>query len=307
MGRPFCSARYLVLLSAVLVPGTTSLAAQQPASSPRGATAATYQQRIYLVFPFENAGASPRLEWLSEGLEELTIQRLSGAGEQVYSHAGRLVELERNGLSRSSKLSRATMLHIGEDLDADFVIFGRFTANGTSLTIESRILKLNPARLQPVVRETGTLDSLMDLHSRLVWRMLSANDRNYALSVGDFTKRQRRLRLDAFEHYIRGLLAAEDDARLRELREAARLEPEWPEPDFALGEAYFARRDCDSALSWYARVPKTDHHYVESVFATGVCRLLLGQPDQAEGVFTALQAALKDNMVSGADLPGNSK
>jgi tetratricopeptide (TPR) repeat protein len=303
MGRPFCSARYLVLLSAVLILGNTSLAAQQPASPPRAGTSATYQQRIYLVFPFENTGASPRLDWLSEGLEELTIQRLSGAGEQVYSHAGRRVELERNGLSRSSKLSRATMLHIGEDLDADFVIFGRFTANGASLTIESRILKVSPARLLPVVRETGTLDSLMDLHSRLVWRMLSANDRNYALSVADFTKRQRPLRLDAFEHYIRGLLAVEDDVRLRELREAARLEPEWPEPDFALGEVYFARRDCDSALPWYARVPKTHSHYLESVFATGVCRLLLGQPDQAEEVFTSLQAALKSNVVSGADLP----
>ena len=303
MGRPFCSARYLVLLFAVLILGNIPLAAQQPASPPRAGTSATYQQRIYLVFPFENTGASPRLDWLSEGLEELTIQRLSGAGEQVYSHAGRLVELERNGLSRSSKLSRATMLHIGEDLDADFVIFGRFTANGASLTIESRILKVSPARLLPVVRETGTLDSLMDLHSRLVWRMLSANDRNYALSVADFTKRQRPLRLDAFEHYIRGLLAVEDDVRLRELREAARLEPEWPEPDFALGEVYFARRDCASALPWYARVPKTHSHYVESVFATGVCRLLLGQPDQAEEVFTSLQAALKSNVVSGADLP----
>jgi tetratricopeptide (TPR) repeat protein len=303
MGRPFCSARYLVLLSAVLVLGATSLAAQQPASPPRAGTAAIYPQRIYLVFPFENAGASPRLDWLSEGLEELTIQRLSAAGEQVYSHAGRLVELERNGLSRSSKLSRATMLHIGEDLDADFVIFGRFTANGTSLSIESRILKVNPARLLPVVRESGTMDSLMDLHSRLVWRMLSAGDRNYALSVADFTKRQRRLRLDAFEHYIRGLLAVEDDARLSELREAARLEPEWPEPDFALGEAYFARRDCDSALPWYAKVPKTHSYYVESVFATGVCRLLLSQLDRAEEVFTSLQAALKDNVVAGADLP----
>jgi tetratricopeptide (TPR) repeat protein len=303
MGRPFCSARYLVLLSAVLILGTTSLAAQQPASPARAGTGGTYQQRIYLVFPFENAGASPRLDWLSEGLEELTIQRLSAAGEQVYSHAGRIVELERNGLSRSSKLSRATMLHVGEDLDADFVIFGRFTANGTSLTIESRILRVNPARLQPVMRETGTLDSLMDLHSRLVWRMLSANDRNYALSIADFTKRQRPLRLDAFEHYIRGLLAVEDDARLRELREAARLEPEWPEPDFALGEAYFARRDCDSALPWYAKVPKTHSHYVESVFAAGVCRLLLGQPDRAEEVFTSLQVALKDNVVAGGDLP----
>jgi len=137
----------------------------------------------------------PAIGWLSEGLEELTIQRLSGAGEQVYSHAGRLVELERNGLSRSSKLSRATMLHIGEDLDADFVVFGRFTANGTSLTIESRILKVNPARFAAGGAGNRYLDSLMDLHSRLVWRMLSANDRNYALSIAEFTKRQRRLRL----------------------------------------------------------------------------------------------------------------
>jgi tetratricopeptide (TPR) repeat protein len=304
MGRPFLSARYLVLLLVIITFGITCVARQQPASAPRAGTPPpAYQPGIYLVFPFENAGGSPRLDWLSEGLEELTIQRLSGADEQAYSHAGRLVELERNGLPRSSRLSRATMLHLAEDLDADFVVFGRFTANGTALTIESRILKVSPARLLPAFRETGTLDALMDLHSRLVWRMLSASNRNYALSFADFTKRQRPLRLDAFEHYIRGLLANEDDARLRELREAARLEPDWPEPDFALGEAYFARRDCDSALTWYARVPKTHDRYVEAVFATGVCRLLLGQPDRSEELFVSLQGALKNNLVSGADLP----
>ena len=98
------------------------------------------------------------MDWLSEGLEELTIQRLSAAREQVYSHEGRAVELERSGLPRSSKLSRATMLHVAEDLDADFVVFGRFTANGTSLTIESKILKVSTANLLPVLRENGTLD-----------------------------------------------------------------------------------------------------------------------------------------------------
>ncbi|OLB36446.1 MAG: hypothetical protein AUH11_11020 [Acidobacteria bacterium 13_2_20CM_57_17] len=303
MGRHFFSARYLFLLSAFFVLETASVASPQSAPPPRAGSATAHQQGIYLVFPFENAAASPRLEWLSEGLEELTIQRLSAAGEQVYSHAGRLAELERNGLLRSSKLSRATMLHIGEDLDADFVVFGRFAARGNSLTIESRILKVSPARLLPALREAGTLDSLMDLHSRLIWRMLSGNDHNYSQSLAEFSKRQRPLRLDAFEHYIRGLLANEDDARLRELREAARLEPEWPEPDFALGEIYFARRDCDSALPWYARVPKTHNHYVESVFATGVCRILQGQPDHAEEVFTSLQEALKNNLVSAGDLP----
>src|SRR6266852_3546023 len=303
MGRPFFSARYLVVFSSIVALGIASVSGQQPAPPKPAAPAAGPQQGIYLVFPFENAGAASRLEWLGEGLEELTIQRLSAAGEHVYSHAGRLVELERYGLPHSSKLSRATMLHVAEDLDADFVIFGKYTASGTSLTIESRILRVNPTALQPPLRETGSLDSLMELHTRLVWRMLSAMEHPYRLSLADFTKRQRVLRLDAFEHYIRGLLANEDDARLRELREAARLEPEWPEPDFALGEVYFARRDCNSALPWYGRVPKTHSHYVESVFATGVCRLLLGQPDRAEEVFTSLQAALKDNVVAGADLP----
>jgi tetratricopeptide (TPR) repeat protein len=36
---------------------------------------------------------------------------------------------------------------------------------------------------------------------------------------------------------------------------------------------------------------------------TGVCRLLLGQPDRAEEVFVSLQNALRNNMVSGADVP----
>lgn len=303
MERHFLSARYLVLLSVLFILETTSVVGRQSALPARAGSAAAHQQGIYLVFPFQNAGASPRLDWLSEGLEELTIQRLSAAGEQVYSHAGRLAELERNGLLRSSKLSRATMLHIGEDLDADFVVFGRFSAKGNLLTIESRVLKVSPARLLPVLREVGTLEALMDLHSHLVWRMVSGNDHNYSQSLVEFTKRQRPLRLDAFEHYIRGLLANEDDARLRELREAARLEPEWPEPAFALGEVYFTRRDCDSALPWYTRVPKTHNHYVESVFATGVCRILLGQPDRAEEVFTSLQEAPKSNVVSAGDLP----
>ena len=303
MERHFFSARFLLFLCVIAVFGTTSLVGQSSAPQTHAASAAASQQGIYLVFPFENAGASPRLDWLGEGLEELTIERLSGAGEQVYSHEGRLVELERYGLPHSSKLSRATMLHIGEDLDADFVVFGKFTANGTSLTIESRILRVSPARLLPALRETGTLDSVMDLHSKLIWRMLTANDRRYTLNLAEFTKRQRPLRLDAFEHYIRGLLASDDEARLRELREASRLEPEWPEPAFALGEVYFTRRDCDSALPWYARVPKTHDRYIEAVFATGVCRLLQNQPDRAEELFTSLQEGLQNSLVTAADLP----
>jgi tetratricopeptide (TPR) repeat protein/TolB-like protein len=284
----------LVLL-AVLSPGL--VCGQTPKAVPLSS------QGIFLVFPFENSGASPRLDWLSEGLEELTIQRLSAAGQQVYSHAGRTAELDRYGLPSGARLSHATMLRIGAELDVDFVVFGKFHTDGNSLTLQARVLRVNPAGLQPVVQETGKLDSLMDLHTKIVWKLLAGNERSFPLNLADFSKLQRPLRLDAFEHYIRGLLANEDDARMRELREAARLEPDWPDPAFALGQVYYGRRDCASALQWLGRVPRTSLRFTEAVFATGVCRLWTDEPDKAETVFASLQDALKDNLVSGADLP----
>jgi tetratricopeptide (TPR) repeat protein/TolB-like protein len=310
VSRGFIS-RFLFLLGITCV-SAVILSAQQPVSSSPAASAGGSSRGLYLVFPFENAGASPRLDWLSEGLEELTIQYLSAAGEEVYSHAGRAGELERYGLPSSAKLSRATMLRIAQDLDADYVVFGSFASDGTSLTIESRILRVDPTALLANVRESAPLDTLMDLHTRVVWRLLSSNQRSYPLSLAEFAKIQRPLRLDAFEHFVRGLLANEDEARLRELREAARLEPTWSDPAFALGETYAARSDCSSALPWFARVPKKNPRYVEAIFAIGVCRLQLNQPDKAQESFVSLQGALRDpaspavpvaTQVSGADLP----
>jgi tetratricopeptide (TPR) repeat protein len=297
--------RALFISCALLCAGATLNAQQTPARANSSA-----QSGVYLVFPFENAGASPRLDWMGEGLEELTIQALAAGGQQVYSHADRTTEQERDGLPFSAKLSRASMLRVAQDLDADFVVFGSFSSDGKTLTINSRILRTDPLMLLPAVRETGPLDSLMEMQSKVVWRLLSENDKAYRPTLAEFSKAQRPLRLDAFEHYIRGLLATEDEPRLRELREASRLEPSWPDPYFALGETYFARNDCTTALSFLAHVPPTHGRYIEALFSAGVCRLQTNQPERAEEVFTSLQTALggdrKNESPTGAwaaDLP----
>src|SRR6202048_4522969 len=299
--------RRALLISCAVLCAAASLRAQQV---PVRATMGSSQSGMYLVFPFETAGASPRLDWLGEGLEELTIQALSAGGRQVYSRAGRTTEQERNGLPFSAKLSRASMLRVAQDLDADFVVFGSFTSDGKTLTIDSRVLRTDPLVLLPSVRETGPLDSLMEMQSKVVWRLLSENDKAYRPSLAEFSKAQRPLRLDAFEHYIRGLLANDDEPPSRELREASRLEPAWPDPYFALAETYFTRNDCTTALSFLAHVPPTHDRYLEALFSTGVCRLQMNQPERAEEVFMSLQAALGGNGkreaqtgATGADLP----
>src|SRR5271156_4256801 len=261
------------------------------------------QSGIYLVFPFENVGAPARLDWIGEGLEELTIQRLSAAGQQVYSHAGRINEMDQYGFPPNAKLSRATMLRIAQEMDADYVIFGDFASDGKILTVDARILRVNPVALLPVVHESGPFDEPMTLHARLAWRLLTTSNPNFPLSFNEFFKMQRPLTLAAFEQYVRGLLAQDDDAKLRYLKESARLAPDWPDPDLALGLVYFQRNDYNSAIQWFARVPATHARSAEAVFATGVCHLQLGQPDKAEDVFASLHQDLHHNLISGADLP----
>ncbi len=295
--------RSRLVLAILFFSSASAIAAQQIPLRSHPASRSLPQEGIYLVFPFENVGAPARLDWIGEGLEELTIQRLSAAGQQVYSHRGRLEDMDRYGLPASAKLSRATMLHIAQDLDADFVVYGNFASDGKELTVNARVLRVSPTALLPVVHESGALDSLMDLHTRLVWRLLGTCDAKFPASFPEFAKLQRPLLLAAFEQYIRGLLANEDEVRVRDLREATRLEPDWPDPAFALGQFYFHRNDCYSALLWLGKVPSTHDRSVEANFAIGVCRLRLNQPEKAEQVFTALQEDLRHNLVSGADLP----
>ena len=105
----------VVCLAACLASCGLASAGQQPASV--HPAIASPSQGIFLVFPFENDGASPRLDWLCEGLEELTIQRLSAAGQQVYTHAGRMrpcCESPRTWM-RISWCSENSILTIGAD------------------------------------------------------------------------------------------------------------------------------------------------------------------------------------------------
>jgi tetratricopeptide (TPR) repeat protein len=295
--------RGLLLLSLALTAlvGVGVLSAKQ--SGTPQTRASLPQEGIFLVFPFENAGASPRLDWIGEGLEELTIQRLSAAGQQVYSHAGRLNEMDVYGLPPSARVSRATMLHIAQELDADYVVFGSFSSDGQSLTVDARVLRINPVALFPAVREKSPLSSLMDLHNRVLWRLLRTVDPNFPLALAGFSKLQTPLSLVAFEQYIRGLLANDDETRLRNLKEAARLEPDWPDPAFAIGETYFQRNDCNSALPWFSKIPPGHSQNIDATFAIGVCRLRQGQPERAEEVFATLQEDLHRNLITGADLP----
>jgi len=281
-----------------------SARAAQSSNRPAQASVPTSSaSSVFLVFPFENAGPSGRYDWLGEGFEELTIERLSDAGLVVFSRDERLAALERYGLPASGTYSRAMMLHVAEDLDADFVLFGSYATDGKTLRMDARLLRIHPPALLPPASADTPLDDLLAAHMNAVWRLVAEADPGYPLSLAEFTRRQRPLRLDAFEYYIRGLLAQEDEQKIHDQREAERLDPGWSEPAFALSEVYFARRDCDDAVSWLARIPSAADQSLEAGFLTGVCDLFQSQPERAATVFQSLKDRLDREYGGAYELP----
>ncbi len=269
-------------------------AAPSPSASARAETV--------LIFPFENLGKSARLDWLSEGLAELTRERLTAAGQQVFTREERLAALEKLGLPASTRFTHATMLKIAEEIDADYVVFGQYTSDGKALGMSAELLHVDPPALSRPLEETGALGDLMETHARLAWRILTSLEPAALLSQREFSQKLMRPRLDAFEYYVRGL-GGRDDQRIEQFRQAAQLEPAWAEPAFALGEAYFARHDCQAAVSWLSRVPPNHERSAEAGFYAGVCSLVLKDAGRAEVTFERLLERLRASRTGSVQLP----
>jgi len=268
----------------------------RPAQSAGDARTAPAEPRseTLLIFPFENESRNADLDWLGEGFSELTAERLEDRGVNVLSRDDRLATLERIGLPDSARFSHATMIKIAADADADALVYGRYRFDGKTVMLEARVLRLSPPWLSQPFTETSTMADLLRAHARLAWKILCAVDQKQCPAQGastdesSFSEPPPSLRLDALENFVRGLAGAEGEERLRSLREAARLEPAWDRPAFELGRIYFQRRDCDSALVWYSRVPPNRPDGPEASFATGVCHLARNDPGRADAAFAGL-------------------
>jgi Tfp pilus assembly protein PilF/TolB-like protein len=241
-----------------------------------------------LVLPFENVARDSRLEWLGEGLAELSAERLAGGGRVVFSREEWLGSLEKLGLPSSGRFSRATMIKIAEEVDADFVVFGSYQSDGRTLTATARVLHLDPPALSEPLVESGPLDDLLRVHARLAWRVLRALNGPAPDGAREEAGAPMMPRLDAFEQYIRGLVASDEAQRVRYLREAARLAPDWPPAAFALAQACFARRDFAAAAGWFGRVPAGHRHAIPAAFFAGVSHLMRNDAPRAEVAFSIL-------------------
>src|SRR5580658_5405207 len=243
-----------------------------------------------LVLPFFNHAKSANLDWIGESIAESVNDSLASSGLLTLDRDDRLEAYRRLSLRPGAELTHASIIKIGQALDASSVVYGSYELlpdpgnpqSKGSLRLTARILDLNHMRQAPEFGGTGALEDLAAIEVRLGWQALKQLDPETKLSEQEFVGARPPVRIDAVENYIRGLLAASPEQSSRFFTQAARLDEHYSPPCFQLAKGYWEKKEYKIAAGWFERVARSDPRYLQAQFFLGLCRYYNGDYAGAE-------------------------
>lgn len=257
------------------------------------------------VLPFSNVSNSSgtirnpaSMDWIGESIAE-TMRAAFAARGILPLERDRIAEAYRRlQLRERTELTEASILKLGEVLDAEQVVHGTFSfvpvAAGSassskgSLKIQARVSDRRRLRQSAVFEEIGALEDLATLESHLAWRALTVVAPARAPAESEFRSLRTAVPLDVLENYIRGLLAPAPEQKEKYFAQAARLDPDFSPPAFELGKIHFERKEYREAAVWLEHVGPAENHYREASFFLGFARYQAGDFEAARKAFQTI-------------------
>jgi tetratricopeptide (TPR) repeat protein len=243
-----------------------------------------------LVLPFSNTTHQPGLEWISEAFPEVLGQRLTTQSLYLISRDDRQYAFDRMGIPVNLHASRATLYRIAAQLDADYIILGSYSYDGQTITARAQVLDMKALRLSPDLEESGPLMNLISIQTALAWEVLREMRPKFSEPRQGFLQRAPAIRLDAFENFIRGVVASDKQDKIRYLKAAVAVDPKYAQANMLLGKTYFASHEYEQATTLFAKIPAGDAAASEANFLRGLCEYHLGHFEKASEAFQATAA-----------------
>lgn len=249
---------------------------------------------------------SRNLDWIGEALSETLRESLGSNKLLVITREDREEVYRRMSVRAEAVLTRATVIKVGETLDAAQVVFGDFHVDGaeygatntkSTLRISLRVIDLSRYKQSASIEQSGPLDSLNQMGHHLAYLVLKQLDPSIALTEEAFLADRPAIRTEAAESYIRGLLSTVPEQKSKLFSQAARLDEHFSQPNFQMGRMLFVKKDYKAAAAWLAKVTKSDSHYLEAQYQLGICKYYSGDFDGAAADFRLVAAEIPLNEV----------
>ena len=246
--------------------------------------------------------AAPNLDWIGESFAETIQESLSSAGLLVLAREDREEIFKRLSLRTGVVLTKASVVMIGERLDAGQVIYGDFkvAAPGTpksELHLTVRMIDLKRFREGPEITQIGPLETLSQMETKLAWLLIRQLAPEQAPAEEQFFRLRPPVRVEALESYVRGLMTTNPDQKTKLFTQAIRIDEKFSQPAFQLGRMLFLKGDYRSAAQWLTRVTAGDSHFLEGSFLRAICRFHGSDTEGAATVFRAVLAEIPLNEV----------
>lgn len=232
-----------------------------------------------LVLQFHNNSPQTDLNWIGESIAEKLRIEFSAQNQIVLSRESEAEGLRRLTLRSDADFTKATIIKLGQSLDADYVCYGAYDVKlpesetqlrDSTIQITQRFIDLRKMRDGAELSEAGKLIDLSRLEEHMAWQSLKYLDPSTTLPMEQFLTPQKFVRLEAEESYIRGLLSPKTEQQQKWFTQAAAIEPHFAGPAFELGKLFLARKDYQQALTWFGRVPSNDPRYIDARFKMGL-------------------------------------
>jgi tetratricopeptide (TPR) repeat protein len=252
--------------------------------TPAAAQSAVGSSRL-IVMPFESAERDPRLLWLSEASAVLISENLRAYGFAALSREERVHAFHDLNLPPDSSLSEASVIRVGQLVGASDVITGTLRLSGSDLAVDARRIRLDTGRIQQDVHERGPLRDLFALHDRVTRALMGGAAAAIPSAAANPPP------LNAFEPYIKGLVAERPSTQVKFLQAALTAYPAYDRPRLALWEAYTEQADHAKALTTIQGVPASSRFSRQARFRAALSLIELKRLDDA---FTTLKALLEE-------------
>lgn len=263
-----------------------------PAASDGEALKSAASGRVLLVLPFDNRTGQPSLEWVREAAAEILSMRFASAGFQPTSRSDRMYALDHLGLPQGFQPSRASALKLAQTLDADSIVVGNYSTEGTTITAEASLVDVPNLRMLPSVSVHGEMRDLMGVFSALAWRLTRQLDPTIKVDEATYVAAGRQIRVDAFEQYIRGITEPDQAERQRHLEQAVKLSPDFSPAWMALGREDYTQQKYAEAADAFAKVDHNGADGLEASFYRGLSLLFSGDYAQAADSFAEVARVL---------------
>jgi tetratricopeptide (TPR) repeat protein len=264
----------------------TAGGANRPANGPANGS------RVLLVLPFDNRTGQPNLEWVREAAAVTLTMRFASAGFQPTSRADRMYALDHLGLPQGFQPSRASALKLAQTLDADSIVVGSYTTDGSGIVAEATLVDVPDLRMMPEVSARGEMKDLVAVFGELAWKLTKQLDPQFNVAEETFAAAGNGVPLTAFEQYIRGITEPDQAERLRHLQNAVKLSPDFGQAWMALGREDYNGQQYQDAANAFAKVDRNGTDGLEADFYRGLSLMFSGDYPHAELAFADVARVL---------------